>query len=258
MRRIALFITLVVLLGSMSVPAAHAAATGAFWVRCTWSHTLKDDPIVYPRQPGAAHQHAFMGARDTDAFSTYTSMRAGGTTCALSADTAGYWVPTLVNSDGRVIIPFRLVAYYRGDRGTVPFPPGYQEVVGNSSKADVHVLTGTNDLYWSCSQNAGDSRHLATIPTDCGRYSPNAPIYQRGLVTAVIVFRSATLPRLTLNVKYNVVNGTGFNLSSDAGEGTSRGRSLHADFWNTWKQTALASLVNQCINTLSQCGQAQN
>src|SRR5215813_4615873 len=64
---------------------AEAAAPG--WiVSCQYSHSLPDDPIVAFRQPGASHMHDFIGARTTDAFSTATSLTAGGTTCVVPGD----------------------------------------------------------------------------------------------------------------------------------------------------------------------------
>ena len=70
---------------------ALAASTG--WiVSCNYSHSLSDDPIVFPRQAGASHLHDFVGGRSTDAFSTGSTLISGGTTCAMPADKSGYWV----------------------------------------------------------------------------------------------------------------------------------------------------------------------
>src|SRR5207302_6794130 len=37
--------------------SASAFSGGGFIVLCDYSHTLSDDPIVYPQQPGASHSH---------------------------------------------------------------------------------------------------------------------------------------------------------------------------------------------------------
>ena len=42
----------------------------SFVSRCTFSHRAPDDPIVYPAQPGASHDHTFLGNKTTNAFST--------------------------------------------------------------------------------------------------------------------------------------------------------------------------------------------
>src|SRR5919109_941291 len=70
------------------------ASTG--WiVSCNYSHSLSDDPIVFPGRPGAAHLHDFFGARSTDRSSTAAFLPTGGTTCAMPADTSAYWMPAL-------------------------------------------------------------------------------------------------------------------------------------------------------------------
>lgn len=85
---------------------------GSMQVVCRSSHTNLDDPIVYPRQTGAAHQHDFFGNRSTDAFSTNASLAGKPTTCSRPGDTAAYWTPALLNN-GRRVAPDRLIAYYR-------------------------------------------------------------------------------------------------------------------------------------------------
>jgi len=77
-------VLLVVLLG-LSVPAARAAQTGQFVLRCPYSHSLPDDPIVFPGQPGASHLHDFFGNKSVNAFSTFETMLAGETTAASRA-----------------------------------------------------------------------------------------------------------------------------------------------------------------------------
>ena len=43
---------------------------------CDYSHSLKDDPIVYPGQPGVSHLHDFYGNTTTNAYSTIASLLA--------------------------------------------------------------------------------------------------------------------------------------------------------------------------------------
>jgi hypothetical protein len=50
-----------------------------FQMVCTLGHRLRDDPIVFPSQPGVSHEHQFFGATGTNAFSTYAQQsRYGG------------------------------------------------------------------------------------------------------------------------------------------------------------------------------------
>ena len=44
-------------------------------------------------------------------------------------------------------------------------------------------------------------------------------------------------------------NGADVALSSDEHAGTTDGRSLHGDFWNTWMQPEFERFVRECINS---------
>jgi hypothetical protein len=101
-------------------PADHQ---GVFSIRCGLSHRADDDPIVYPGQPGAAHTHDFFGNRSTDAGSDYESMMDGDTSCELEADTAGYWVPTLLGPDGTPVQVRFMFAYGTCRYSAVPRAP---------------------------------------------------------------------------------------------------------------------------------------
>ena len=73
---------------------------------CRFSHQAPDDPIVFPGEPGASHQHTFVGNRTTDAFSTFGSLRSARTSCARADDTAAYWVPALYQG-ASIVLPAR-------------------------------------------------------------------------------------------------------------------------------------------------------
>jgi uncharacterized protein DUF1996 len=90
--RVLVLVPVVALLG-LFVPPAQAAQGGQFVLRCGYSHSLPDDPIVFPNQPGASHLHDFYGNTGVNAFSTFPTMLAGETTCRVPSDTAGYWGP---------------------------------------------------------------------------------------------------------------------------------------------------------------------
>jgi hypothetical protein len=47
--------------------------------------TNSDDPIVFPRQPGAAHQHDFFGNTSTNAYSTDASLAGKPTSAPVRA-----------------------------------------------------------------------------------------------------------------------------------------------------------------------------
>src|SRR5206468_12171925 len=84
--------------GSGAIPGSAAPdVIGAFRFICTAGQVLPDDPIVYPGQPGKSHLHQFYGNEDANAYSTFASLRAKGTsTCnrgPQAANRSGYWMP---------------------------------------------------------------------------------------------------------------------------------------------------------------------
>jgi hypothetical protein len=82
-----------------------------------------------------AHLHEFFGNISTNASSTYSTMIGKPTTCSVVGDTAGYWVPALLNGAGQRIAPRRINVYYRdrppASRPVTPFPPDFRMIAGS-------------------------------------------------------------------------------------------------------------------------------
>lgn len=102
-----------------SFPVTHG---GQFRVSCEFSHFSYDDPILFPRQPGAAHLHMFYGNTDVNAYSTYdTLIDSGSGTCnGAELNRTGYWAPAMIDptcdlGGACVRIPERIVVYYKGE-----------------------------------------------------------------------------------------------------------------------------------------------
>src|SRR5215210_4582700 len=151
-----------------------ATATPGWIVTCNYSHSLKDDPIVFLNQPGAAHLHDFIGAKSTNAFSTFDSLRRGGTACTLPGDTSSYWVPALYE-DGVRALPTgqqaNALVYYRrigAPEGTLvqPFPPGLKMLIGNAHAMSPQENPGLGTtIEFFC--GFGSDSPLASPPTHC-------------------------------------------------------------------------------------------
>lgn len=267
-RRRILAASTAVLAVALLTPAAVSAAgprpggplhDGIFLSLCTPSHVASDDPIVHPGEAGHSHQHEFFGNRTTDADSTYASLRAGGTTCRIQGDTAAYWVPTLYD-DGERVAPLRVNAYYlRGARpGRVSaFPAGLKVIAGDNgaTSAQSTAITG-----WKCS--GVRPQGLSTLPVDCPDGSHAVLVMRfpdcwngkdldttdhqshmayrvRGACPAGYPVR---VPRLSLNVHYDLPSVTGLTLASGSIY------SAHADFFNAWDQALLNRLVRTSLN----------
>jgi hypothetical protein len=277
-------------------PVKQAADTRAFFARvpkpvpagnvrvpefnagCTISHHANDDPIVFPGQFGASHNHTFWGATTTNAASTVASLKAGGTTCDPVGDKSGYWIPTL-NQNGRVVDPSGVVTVYYGSRladpsKTQPFPEGFRMIVGDA-KLQVDNTPDKQGNHFFCAGIGGTVGRTAdgvmpvcaptavlnrqiTFP-DCwdGVHldSPNhkdhvGPADATGKCSGAF---PVPIPSVSFVIAYPLSTNTeGITLAS----GTTF--SMHADFFNAWDPDAQAERVRNCINQSAKCNSAGN
>jgi hypothetical protein len=113
-----------------------------FRVFCSVSHRAPDDPIVFPGQPGAAHNHDFLGSTATDADVTLEQMNQADSSCNEPGDMSGYWVPTL-SYDGEPLAGGDSVGrrsiYYLIYADTVVAPAGLKI-----------VTDGPTSKHWDC------------------------------------------------------------------------------------------------------------
>ena len=148
--------------GPSQRPSADDVPGTTFTSFCGFSHRNFDDMIVFPGRHGRAHDHTYVGNKSTNADSTLTSLRRAGTTCQRKADTAAYWVPTLLDPAGQAVEPTRAVIYYRRRtvQPAVAFPPGLRMIAGDSM-ATTPQPVGTAS--WSCSFS-GSHPMTASMP----------------------------------------------------------------------------------------------
>jgi uncharacterized protein DUF1996/carbohydrate binding protein with CBM6 domain len=276
-------------------PVKQAADTRAFFARtpkpitgnpvrrpefnagCTVSHHANDDPIVFPGQFGASHNHTFMGATTTNAASTLASLKAGGTTCNPVGDKSAYWVPTLYQN-GRVVDPLGSVTVYYGSRlddpSTIqPFPEGFRMITGDAkNQVDTPDHQGN---HFFCAGNGGEVGRSADglmpvcAPTavlnrqitfaDCwdGVHldSPDhkAHVSNGGPDGACPTAFPVPIPNISFVIAYPLnTNTDGITLAS----GTTF--SMHADFFNAWDPDAQAERVRNCLNQAAKCDSAGN
>gem|GEM_PF-977597 len=260
-------------------PQVVKAAVKPGWiVSCTYSHSLKDDPIVFPGQVGASHLHDFTGAKTTNAFSTFTSLRAGGTTCAMPGDKSAYWVPALYE-DGVRILPQapsgNSVFYYRrigAPAGTVvqPFPPGLKMLIGNAHAMSPQENPGLGTtIVFNCGPGEQGTPPLPAPPAQCDSgimvLSLTFPNCWDGVNLDSADHRShmsypvnsrcpashpVNLPRLESFFRYIVGTGPIGTITLDSGPYYT----AHQDFFNAWDQATLQTLITNCINAGVDCG----
>jgi Domain of unknown function (DUF1996) len=239
-----------------------------FVENCRLSHSLPDDPIVFPGKAGASHDHTFVGNRSTNASSTYGSLRSSGTTCRNPDDKAAYWVPTLLQN-GTPVFPRAATIYYR--RGTLApvttFPNNLRMIAGDATAT---APQGMRVTFWSCGLLSGvpPSSTVPTCPEARGSFlrlhirfpscwdgaSLDSADHKSHMAYAMRGSCPSThpveLPQITQIYRYRSLGGEGFSLASGGQY------SAHADFVNAWKPGALKKLVDDCLNALVHCGRS--
>lgn len=221
--------------------------------------------------------HDFFGNTITSADPSYQRMLSGGSSCGFSKDTAAYWFPSLRAPNGSFVTPDEFLFYYRArpvdyQFGTNTFPRDFKMIAGGVNATDTAA-------YWTCK---GESD---TGYSDRKTYIPDCTGVEEERLVAHVFFPSCwdgvridsadhrshvayglddgevvstdpdtcpashpyKLPQLDLRVVYPITDGTGYRLA----DGTEQ---PHADFWNTWDQSALEELLNDCLRTGENCG----
>jgi Domain of unknown function (DUF1996) len=279
-----MIISLIGSLALLSSSSTAAAGGGFFHTTCGYSHSLQDDPIVFPDVSGRSHMHDFGGNNTTNAFSTLASMLAGTTNCFVhapdtQADRSGYWVPELYFNGNPV--PFaEIQAYYQS--GGLPYvntpPTGTKLVAGN------HFATAplsTKIVKWTCSGISGVGS--LNYPPVCPLGSTlKAVVFTPNCLAHTLLVNGADGVNDTSQSTYSFENGgtcpTGFDPIVQArievkwpagvdGRGLIQFSadpsapntlfpywSMHADWFNAWDPTTLNNFVQGCVDAGVDCG----
>jgi hypothetical protein len=260
---IVLLCVVIVVLVFCGVPRVVNSETreGTFIIKCTFSHRAQVDPIVSPGIQ-SDHEHTFTGNDTTGADSTYSTMVGATTTCADRDDTAGYWFPTLRRPDGTPVTPIFSFAYYKNlpvRYGTTQaFPPDFRLIAGG--------LANPSHTFWDCF-NTGGKFSTPPVCSGWGNYLVTRVQFPScwdgvnldsqdhrshmayGTSSSCPAAFPVKLPRINFFVRWcENCGGPGYVFS----DGTTV---MHADFWNTWRQSALEALVVRCLNAGINCGQ---
>jgi hypothetical protein len=233
-------------------------------VGCSYSHSAKDDPIVFPGQPGLSHLHDFFGNTVTDAFSDAQDLRAGTSLCTTVDDMSAYWVPALY-VNGVKKQPHSTTFYYEAgvaDRTSiVPMPYGLEMIAGNAR------ATGPQNpyIFWfeekgNVRNNTSDGQMIRaesgeifariTFP-DCwdGKRlssSDQSHVAYHTNNDTCPASHPVAIPRLRMFITYDT-DGAGVSLSSGPWY------TMHADFFNAWTPATQKRLVQECIVPSVRC-----
>jgi hypothetical protein len=250
-----------------SFPQAAHVGFHEFQVDCPTVKISNDNPVDYPGQPGADNSYTYMGATNTDAFSTTASLMASApSSCPTAADTSAYWFPTMTNN-GVPVRPHAVIYYKAGIRAynTIrAFPPGLRFKVGSDTATAAQFLADSGSSAWTC----GGSYYNASWPSFCPsgsrllvRYQApscwdgvnlDTPDHQSMMAYPVKGVCPAShpvaLPMLEFKMVYPV-NGDMSKVSLSSGAGYT----WHAYFFSAWGMPTQESLVTQCVNGGGQC-----
>jgi hypothetical protein len=243
-------------------------------VSCQYSHTNKDDPIVFPGQPGAAHQHEYAGAKTVNANSTVATMRAGATSCAMPADHAGYWTPAMYKN-GVLVTPTgsgtkNVLFYYREIAGSAQtIPDGLKMIVGDqhatSEASNQYIQQG--HIVFKC--GPGSTTNLMRPPTQCGSglmvvslrfpncwdgFRLDSPDHKSHMAYPsggrCPSTHPVNIPRIESFWRYNVGTAPIGTITFSSGAYYT----VHQDFFNAWIVSDLQKLIDRCMGGNINCG----
>ncbi len=241
-----------------------------FQVDCSFVNHLPDDPIVFPGQPGASHNHTFVGNISTNAATTANSLLAAtSTSCLNPDDLSAYWYPTLLNGTTPILPDGPQVIYYKSgilDYTKVqPFPKGLRFLAGNAMATQNEFQTAPGAIEgWECGNSANNWDFPASCPAGTElnvRYQ--APSCWDGIHLDTADHRShmaypvngvcptdhpVPVPMLEFKIA--------FPISGDLSQvhlSSGRGFTWHYDFFDAWDPATLAALVSHCIDGGLQC-----
>jgi hypothetical protein len=264
---------------------------GLFDLSCDFSHSLSDDPIVFPSRPGVSHLHDFFGFEGTNAYSTPAQMRTqllanpSATTCTEEGDknrkearppaanASAYWVPALY-VNGRKINPHHVHVYYRQEinQPVVSFPSDFRMIAGDQT-ATAQQARAAGKIRWWCGGTNGST--VDRVPSDCpGERTIHAeiqfPACWDGSTDSEnhkdhLAYRTERgqcpeshprkVPRILLHVNFNVDDTLGRRIQrADTITLASGGLwTMHADYLFAWDAFRLDFLVHTCLNGKVDC-----
>ena len=248
-----------------------------FTVDCLHSHYRGDDPIVFPGDFGASHNHEFFGDTLVDAETTTQQILDNpGNTCDVGADRSAYWVPA-VYQDGKVIEADNNKFYYKIGKlkpeDINPMPVGLRMIAGNANatkpesrqvsylfattsegkhtEPHTQQTTGKRELFTTRANENGVRVQIQFPQCWDGKnlWLPNTAHMSYPIGSSCPDTHPVGLLQLMFNLGYSdATGGPGFKLSS--GEWYT----AHADFVNGWHPETLERLTDVCIRAQRYCG----
>ena len=257
------------------VPRANNDSTGQFRIVCNFSHMNNDDPIIYPNQQGASHNHTYFGNTSTNYKTNPATLSTTGNSTCLGGimNRSAYWVPSMIDTATNTpITPNRLLVYYKTSRpNLVVTPPKGLRMIAGDSKSTVPqgdiVMFTCNEDYNSrkqnipaCSQGQVMDQQLS-FPNCWDGKNLDSPDHKSHMAYAFRGTCPAThpvmIPDITFNARYIVNSPAGtakWKLASDNYSGGPGGNSFHGDWMNGWDEVFSKIFTDNCLKKGVDCG----
>lgn len=245
---------------------------GQFRIQCGYSNMLNDDPIVYPNQEGASHNHTFFGNTSVNYKTTPDELPfIGNSTCFGGiANRSSYWTPSLIDTrTNKPVKPKWALFYYKtGKPNTVVAPPKGLRMIAGTASAQAAQGGWLEIIRWTCNEVyagrqesipacSGQLSKLVAFPSCWDGKNLDAPDHKSHMAYSDNGKCPAThpvqLPDITMNVHYQVDDSRFMRLSSDNYPGGPGGFSGHADWMNGWDEKVLNQIVNGCLRARKDC-----
>lgn len=239
----------------------------SFRVTCEFVKAGTFDPIVFPGQDPAGHEHQFFGSTTIDASSTPASLVAANadrdaTSCGNTRNGSAYWMPALqVVDDPQAAVsvkPDMARVWYSAPRGqrVRAFPAGFTLIAGDKAATTLQDHAG-----WRC-EFAGPRAPLSATPPDCATDEAMVGVVRfpncwdgttlTSPTQSHMAYRTnrtcpathpVALPEMTQEVFWPS-DGQEHEYALSSGNPAG----LHADFMNGWDQAALRNQVRRWLN----------
>jgi hypothetical protein len=246
--------------------------------RSNFTHINGDDPIRFPRKPGASPLVMHLGNSMIDAFTTPQNIRtrcrsasSGGT-----ANCTGYWMPAFVDGSGKPVPidwTVHTISYYKTDynipdsviQKQVPFPPGLAMMAGDPTIG----RQNNNNLKFSCNYGP-ETSEIPSCPKGgtlltsvffprCWNGkdldSPNHKSHMAYASNGCPSSHPVIFPQFKLRVIMdNIQQDTnGWRLSSDTNKSLPPGYSLYSVWMNGWDQDVMQTWIKNCNHVPIDC-----
>lgn len=266
--------------------APNPSDIGAVRMGCTASHMNKDDPIIYPGQPGLSHLHVYFGNTSANAATTQASLASGNSTCAGGKlNLSAYWAPAVIDTtDGAPVVPSGFLVYYKTGYGgvkpaNVKAVPAGLRIISGSSAGNPSAPSGAGR--YACVGGPDGTPGVGwqkTIPSTCttgqkmimevsfpqcwdgvNLDSPDHKGHLAGTTgSGCPSTHPVALPAISYEIYYDVPKTASsmakWRLSSDNYASTSPGGySAHGDYLFAWDEDVMNTFITKCDNTSYDC-----